>query len=191
MPSSSISDLTPDTRAAIEQLLDYASRQGIGVVVTHTLRSCAEQDALYAQGRTASGERVTNASGCRSWHTHGRAADILIKEADGSIVHNGHDPRYAQLGRKAKELGFRWGGDFGDFGHFEYHPGLTISGVCPDPTDCSHLGQPKLAEKKQASEPSQSTVIVAWAIIGAFGYWWLDKQYRITDRVAAQIGGAG
>lgn len=192
MASKSLDDLTVDTRQAVEQLLAYAKDEGIDFIVTHTLRTCAEQNALYAQSRTAPGPRVTGAPGCRSWHTHGRAVDLLVKEADGRVVHNGYDPRYAKLGQRAKQLGFRWGGDFGDFGHFEFHPGLSISQACPDPTDCSHLGQPKSTYTPPAAKPppaeSYSQVVLLWAAVGAIGYYFLDKQYRLTERAAAQIG---
>lgn len=58
----------------------------------YTLRTFAEQDALYAQGRTklfdANGKRlgvVTKAKGGQSIHNYGLALDIvLIKDKDGN-----------------------------------------------------------------------------------------------------------
>ncbi len=70
--------LTPDTAAMVGQLLEYARAQGYEPRVISGRRSCAEQDALYAQGRTTGGGRVTGARGCRSWHTWGRAVDVYI-----------------------------------------------------------------------------------------------------------------
>lgn len=40
---------------------------------SHTLRTFAEQDALYAQGRTKPGAKVTNAKGGQSYHNYGLA----------------------------------------------------------------------------------------------------------------------
>ena len=45
---------------------------------THTLRTFAEQDALYAQGRTKAGAKVTNAKGGQSYHNYGLAIDIVL-----------------------------------------------------------------------------------------------------------------
>jgi peptidoglycan L-alanyl-D-glutamate endopeptidase CwlK len=42
-----------------------------------TLRSIAEQDALYAQSRTKPGKRVTNAKGGSSAHNFGYALDFV------------------------------------------------------------------------------------------------------------------
>lgn len=42
------------------------------------LRTWQEQDALYAQGRTAPGKIVTNARGGDSWHCFGLAVDYVL-----------------------------------------------------------------------------------------------------------------
>jgi len=55
---------------------------------THTLRTFAEQDALYAQGRTKAGAKVTNARGGQSYHNYGLAIDIVLlvdKDKNGSF----------------------------------------------------------------------------------------------------------
>jgi peptidoglycan L-alanyl-D-glutamate endopeptidase CwlK len=55
---------------------------------THTLRTFAEQDALYAQGRTKAGNKVTNAKGGQSYHNYGLAIDIVLlidKDKNGSF----------------------------------------------------------------------------------------------------------
>lgn len=45
---------------------------------TFTLRTFAEQDALYAQGRTKPGPIVTKASAGLSYHNYGLAIDIAL-----------------------------------------------------------------------------------------------------------------
>ena len=95
-------------------------------------RTCAEQRALYAKGRTAPGPIVTKANGCQSWHVHGRAVDVQLARAGD----------YQQLGEAAKRHGGRWGGDFANFpdpGHIEYHPDLTIEQACPNADDCERI----------------------------------------------------
>jgi peptidoglycan L-alanyl-D-glutamate endopeptidase CwlK len=53
--------------------------------IAHGIRSFAEQDALFAQGRTKGGKIVTNAKGGESYHNYGLAVDIvLLKDTDGN-----------------------------------------------------------------------------------------------------------
>ena len=80
MASSSLFDLTADTRAMVQKLLDYADSQGISTRVLDTFRSYDEQEALYAKGRTEPGPRVTGSRGGWSWHNHGRAVDIYVPD---------------------------------------------------------------------------------------------------------------
>ena len=49
-------------------MLTIAKREGLDVLIYCTLRSCAEQDALYALGRTVRGGVVTNCKGGLSLH---------------------------------------------------------------------------------------------------------------------------
>lgn len=135
MGSTSLQDLTPDARKAAERLIAHAADNGLALKIVSTLRTCTEQDAIYAQGRTTEGMVVTNAPGCRSWHVFGRAMDVLIRNSDGSLQMEA-DPRYEVLGQMAEEMGFVWGGRWGDAGHFEFHPGLDIDDLCPKPGEC-------------------------------------------------------
>src|SRR5215472_5240771 len=57
----------------MEQMLET---QGIDITVAQGLRTWAEQEALYAQGRTVPGHIVTNAQGGYSWHNFGLAVDV-------------------------------------------------------------------------------------------------------------------
>jgi peptidoglycan L-alanyl-D-glutamate endopeptidase CwlK len=53
--------------------------------VTQGLRTFEEQDALYAQGRTTKGSKVTNAKGGQSFHNYGLAIDFaLLHDKDGN-----------------------------------------------------------------------------------------------------------
>jgi peptidoglycan LD-endopeptidase CwlK len=51
--------------------------KGIQIRVVQGLRTVAEQNALYAEGRTAPGGKVTNALGGHSWHNFGLAVDCV------------------------------------------------------------------------------------------------------------------
>lgn len=108
-----------------------ALEQGIRLRLTSGIRSCAQQNAIYAQGRTTPGAIVTGAKGCQSWHVQGRAVDFepIPRTAQA----------YAAVGAIAEQLGGVWGGRFSnlqDLGHIEYHPGMTIQQVCPNPEAC-------------------------------------------------------
>ena len=49
---------------------------GIKLRIIQGFRTYAEQDALYAQGRTKKGKKVTNAKGGQSNHNLGLAIDV-------------------------------------------------------------------------------------------------------------------
>lgn len=55
-----------------------AMPEGVVCRFTHTLRTNAEQDALYAIGRTKPGKVVTNAKGGQSYHNYGLAIDFVL-----------------------------------------------------------------------------------------------------------------
>lgn len=129
--------LTPDTRAAVQAWLADAANAGYPLVLVSGRRTCAEQNAKYAQGRTTAGPIITDARGCKSWHVLGRAVDFAFQTKG-----QGSSADYAAVGQLAKKRGFVWGGDFKvsgnpDIDHVEYHPGLTIEQVCPNPDVCS------------------------------------------------------
>lgn len=125
--------LTRDTAEAVVQLLEYAASENIPASIVSSARTCEEQMELYAQGRTKPGAKITWAPGCRSWHTHGRAVDLYLGTWD--------EGPYWALGPYWKAIGGRWGGDFGDYGHFEWHPGISLADVCPNPEGvCSAPG---------------------------------------------------
>lgn len=93
----------------------------------------AEQDALFAQGRTEPGAIVTNAKGGQSWHNFGRAFDVALEEKQTqkpTWSTAGEDLElWRLLGVIAKWIGLEWGGNFeglNDFGHFHNADGMTI-----------------------------------------------------------------
>src|SRR5512146_24015 len=61
----------------IREMADLLAGEGIAIRVTQGLRTWAEQDALYAQSRTAPGPKVTNCKGGYSYHNFGLAVDCV------------------------------------------------------------------------------------------------------------------
>ncbi len=92
---------------------------GISLRVVQGLRTIAEQDALYAKGRTTPGPIVTNAKGGTSYHNYGLAVDLVLLKADGTVDW-GYD--MSKLVPIATKHGLYWGGNFKtivDKPHFE------------------------------------------------------------------------
>lgn len=101
---------------------------------THTLRTFAEQDALYAQGRTAKGGIVTSAKGGRSYHNYGLAVDIVIVDGKTASYDVKKDfdgdgkADWMEVVAVFKQYGWEWGGDwkFYDAPHFQKTFGNSI-----------------------------------------------------------------
>jgi len=106
-----------------------------------TLRTIAEQNALYAQGRTKPGKRVTNARGGLSFHNYGLAIDIVLihdTDGDGDFDRAVWDVKTDFDGDKKsdwmevvaifKQWGWEWGGDwkFHDAPHFQKTFGHSV-----------------------------------------------------------------
>lgn len=92
-------------------------------------RTYAEQDALFAQGRTKPGAIVTNARGGQSNHNFGIAWDIGLFNG-GRYNPPGCMAVYKALGRVGKELGLAWGGDWRrmpDVPHYEVATSYSLS----------------------------------------------------------------
>jgi peptidoglycan L-alanyl-D-glutamate endopeptidase CwlK len=58
-------------------MADILACDGIYIRVVQGLRTAAEQDMLYAEGRTTPGPKVTNAKGGYSNHNFGMAVDLV------------------------------------------------------------------------------------------------------------------
>jgi peptidoglycan L-alanyl-D-glutamate endopeptidase CwlK len=124
-----IATLKPPVQALARKLIETAVAQGIHVKIICGSRTYAEQNALYAKGRTTSGKIVTKAKGGYSYHNLGLAADFGIFSADGKKYYGEH-PDYERVGAIAESLGFEWGGrwEFCDPPHIQYNPlGLTLA----------------------------------------------------------------
>ena len=99
-----------------------AAEHGITIKVISGTRSYAEQDALYAQGRTAPGAKVTNARGGQSNHNFGIAFDIGIFEGNRYL---GDSPKYKAVGALGMDIGLEWGGSWKtivDQPHYQLRP---------------------------------------------------------------------
>lgn len=102
--------LHPRLRKLTNELVTACERKGIPIKITQGYRSKAEQDALYAKGRTKPGNRVTNARGGYSMHNWGVAIDFCRN--DGKGAYDDSDGFFSKVGKVGKSLGLEWGGDW-------------------------------------------------------------------------------
>src|ERR1700676_5276576 len=80
-----IATLLPEVQPYARALVTKAGANGITIKVISGLRTYAEQDDLYAQGRTKPGNIVTNARGGYSNHNFGIAFDVGVFEGSSYL----------------------------------------------------------------------------------------------------------
>lgn len=106
-----VNQLHPELRKKIKQLQEFCEAEGLPLGIGECLRTAAEQDELYAQGRTKPGAIVTYARGSSysSQHQWGIAFDFFK-----NVPSHAYDDTdfFRVIGRAAKALGLAWGGDW-------------------------------------------------------------------------------
>lgn len=172
-----LTGLHPVLVAATVALIERCYARGVNIVITQGLRTIAEQDALYAQGRTKPGNIVTNAKGGHSYHNFGLAVDFALLLPNGSSVswdtaRDGDGDKVAdwqEVVQEAKALGFEWGGDFRsikDAPHFQMTFGLSTSAL------------------RQGYQPTAAQVKAAFAVIDKFKEAEVvNKDVKVTVKV--------
>jgi peptidoglycan L-alanyl-D-glutamate endopeptidase CwlK len=115
--SDKLQGLHPSLISKLNQVIAAMKALGFDLVVVQGLRTTEQQQALYAQGRTAPGKIVTNADGVKNKSNHqahldgyGHAADCAFK-VKGTISWDDHLP-WRAYGECAKAVGLVWGGDW-------------------------------------------------------------------------------
>lgn len=121
-----ISTLLPEVQPMARALVQKAALNGIRIKVISGLRSYAEQDELYAQGRTKPGPKVTNARGGYSNHNFGIAFDVGVFEGNKYLPDS---VKYKAVGVLGTDLGLEWGGNWTsivDQPHFQLRPAWAL-----------------------------------------------------------------
>lgn len=138
-----VAQLHPNIRPEVKRLIEQAEAtlgQYTAIRIVQGLRTFAEQDTLYAQGRTKPGNIVTNARGGASNHNYGIAIDFAIlydKDKNGSfetlswdlLADSDHDGErdWMEVVRIFEQANYIWGGSFHsikDNPHLEKNIGL-------------------------------------------------------------------
>lgn len=127
---SNIATLDFRVRPFARALIEKAASQGIVIKVISAMRSFAEQNELFAQGRTKPGKIVTKARGGFSNHNFGIAFDIGIfkgsTDPEKAKTFVPESPLYKVIGALGTDLGLEWGGNWTsikDEPHFQLRPG--------------------------------------------------------------------
>ncbi len=118
-----LKEVQPIARALVQKSASY----GIQIKIISGLRSYAEQDELYAQGRTKPGLKVTNARGGHSNHNFGIAFDFGVFEGSKYLTAS---EKYKAVGVLGMDLGLEWGGNWKtivDQPHFQLRPAWAKS----------------------------------------------------------------
>ncbi len=114
--------LLPEVRSIARSLVQKAGQSGIPIKIISGLRTYAEQDELYAQGRSKPGPKVTNARGGYSNHNFGIAFDIGVFAGSKYLAES---VKYKAVGALGMDLGLEWGGSWQsivDQPHFQLRP---------------------------------------------------------------------
>lgn len=125
--SRNLSDLNPKVKTLCEQFIASCAKQNIDILITCTYRDIESQNALYAQGRTVPGNKVTNAKGGQSFHNYHVAFDF-VPIVGGKAQWNDM-ALFTKCGEIAESLGLEWAGrwtKFKEMAHCQYTNGLTL-----------------------------------------------------------------
>lgn len=126
--SRNLNDLVPIVKTKAEAFIAACAAQGIDVLITSTYRDAESQNALYAQGRTSPGVRVTNAKAGQSWHNW-RCAFDFVPVVNGKAQWNDL-ATFDRCGEIAESVGLEWAGrwkSFKELAHCQYTGGLTLA----------------------------------------------------------------
>lgn len=125
--SRDINQLNPNVASLCNQFIAKCKEQNIDVIITSTYRDYESQDALYKQGRTTSGVKVTNAKGGQSYHNFRVAFDFC--PIVGGKAQWSDTATFTKCGVIAESLGLEWAGrwlKFKELAHCQYTEGKTL-----------------------------------------------------------------
>ncbi len=124
--SRKIEDLVPEMQEKCKSFIELCKKNGIDVIITSTYRDYESQQALYDQGRTKPGNKVTNAKPGYSYHNFRVAFDfcpIVNGKAEWNDI-----KLYTKCGVIGEQCGLEWAGrwvSFKEYAHFQL-PGLSL-----------------------------------------------------------------
>jgi peptidoglycan L-alanyl-D-glutamate endopeptidase CwlK len=126
----------PELQRRVKNLADGLSAEEITIQIDAALRTPAQQDAIYAEGRTSPGKEVTNARGCQSNHVIGCAVDVFVEDVETNEPDwNASHPAWQRIVALAPQYGLRDGISWHDLPHLELaeiptEPTAAIQELC-------------------------------------------------------------
>lgn len=129
--SRDLNELDAVVREQAYKLMSLCQKEDIQLLITCTYRDKEAQAALYAQGRTKPGNKVTKAKPGWSWHNWRLAFDVVpLRNGKPVWSTKGEDMKlWLKVGALGKQVGLEWGGDwenFKDYPHFQNTMGKTL-----------------------------------------------------------------
>jgi hypothetical protein len=127
-----LAKVNPGLAKRVRNAADKLASAGTNLLVVSGLRTAAEQNALFAQGRGgAAGHVVTNARAGYSMHNYGLAVDIVpyLSGDSGELNWESNTPQFRAMVTALEAEGLVWGGEwksFPDDDHFQM-PGLPVT----------------------------------------------------------------
>lgn len=125
--SRKIEDLLPEVADKAREFVAKCAEQGIDILITSTYRDIESQNALYAQGRTTPGPKVTNAKGGQSFHNW-RVAFDFVPMVNGKAQWKDL-ALFSKCGQIGESIGLEWAGrwkTFPESAHLQMTNGKTI-----------------------------------------------------------------
>lgn len=126
--SRKIEDLHPYVAKLCRAFVAACKKDGIDILITSTWRDNAAQNALYAQGRTKPGKKVTNAKAGQSFHNYKLAFDF-VPIVNGKAQWNDL-ATFKRAGAIGERLGLDWAGrwiSFKELAHLQWSGGLSLA----------------------------------------------------------------
>lgn len=188
-----ISGVLPNVGRRLQAVLDEMKKRGHPMKITSTYRSWKAQDALYAQGRTKPGAKVTNAVGGQSYHNYKVAADFCFVSATP------YEGPWQMFGEVGESFGLEWGGrwkSFPDRPHLQMTYGQSIGTLKSmgevraismlERLDAEKpLGTPEKPIETKRSEWEENAI--SWAKQKGIAVMWHDPDQIVTIPDAAQM----
>lgn len=154
----------PALASAVRAMIADLSAKGLVVEIVQGLRTFAEQDELYAKGRTKPGQIVTQARGGESNHNYGLAVD-LCPFTDDKPDWNAPMSAWAAIGAAAEKHGLEWGGQWKKF------------------IDKPHVQLPAMTVKECVRCYADGGLNAVWATASQ-KIGWADVPREVTRRAA-------
>jgi peptidoglycan L-alanyl-D-glutamate endopeptidase CwlK len=126
--SRKITDLHPKVALMCNQFIQKCDMAGIDVIITSTYRDFESQTALFNQGRTTAGKKVTNAKAGQSFHNYKVAFDF-VPVINGKPVWDDNSGLFTKCGTIAESCGLEWAGrwtKFKELAHCQYTGNLSL-----------------------------------------------------------------